>query len=129
VSRKSKIPVAARGEVAATIGGKPVIMCLTIRHLAQLETMFGAESFADTMDRLQYIRAADLAQVVELMTDSEITADEAGRLPASDVPGILRALQDVIVTAFGGGEDEKKSPAASSSNESPGENGTASPPA
>jgi hypothetical protein len=51
---------AARGEVALTIDGSPVRLCLTLGALAELEAAFGGADLGALAQRLAAPRAQDL---------------------------------------------------------------------
>lgn len=54
----------ARGEVVATLAGRPRRLCLTLGALAELETAFAAEGWEALADRLRTLSARDLTAVL-----------------------------------------------------------------
>lgn len=90
------IPLAngARGEVVATLAGRPRRLCLTLGALAELETAFGAPDWRTLAERLGTLSAADLAIVLAALlrgggeTDVDIAALE------------VREAADAVAAAF-----------------------------
>lgn len=54
----------ARGEVEAMLAGRPRRLCLTLGALAELETAFAADGWADLAGRLRGLSAKDLTTVL-----------------------------------------------------------------
>ncbi|MDP1739307.1 MAG: GTA-gp10 family protein [Caulobacter sp.] len=54
----------ARGEVVATLAGRPRRLCLTLGALAELETAFAAEGWEALAARLKSLSARDLTAVL-----------------------------------------------------------------
>lgn len=54
----------ARGEVEAMLAGRPRRLCLTLGALAELETAFAADGWADLAGRLRVLSAKDLTTVL-----------------------------------------------------------------
>lgn len=78
------MPNPYRGEVAATIGGRPLTLCLTLGALAELEASYAAEGLAGLGRRLAQggLGARDLVRIIgagargagHALTDEEIAA-------------------------------------------------------
>ena len=105
-----------RGEVAATFGGVPYTLCLTLGALAELEDRLGAEDVVALGERfaagrprardLLALLAASLRGGGHALTDAEVAA-----LPLDGGVEVLAlTLADVLVAAFGGGGEPAHPP-------------------
>lgn len=105
-----------RGEVAATFGGAPYTLCLTLGALAELEDRLGAEDLVSLGDRFARgrPRARDLLAVLAAALRGgghALTDDEVGALPLDGgVEALAQTIADVLVAAFGGGGDPAHPP-------------------
>ena len=107
-----------RGEVAATFGGVPYTLCLTLGALAELEDGLGAEDLAALGERFARgrPRARDLVAVLAAglrggghpLTNAEV----AVLVPDGGVEAVARTVADLLTAAFGGGGDPAHPPTA-----------------
>ena len=60
------MPNPQRGEVAATLNGKPVTLCLTLGALAELEASLNSSSLLELISRFEtgHIKTQDLIKVL-----------------------------------------------------------------
>ncbi len=68
-----------RGEIAAVVDGEPVVLCLTLGALAELETAFGAP---------------DLVALAERFSSGRLSASDLLRIFAAGLRGGGRAIGD-----------------------------------
>ena len=103
---------ARRGEVAVTLGGRPLTLCLTLGALAEIETAFGVDGLAGLGARFEAGRlsARDLVSVLgaaargggERVGDEDIAA-----LPvAGGLEAYARAVASLFAATFGQGDGE-----------------------
>jgi len=84
----------ARGEVVATLGGRPRRLCLTLGALAELETAFGVEDWRTLGERLGALSARDLAVVLAALM-------RGGGEDAADLAGVeVREAAEAVAAAF-----------------------------
>lgn len=107
-----------RGEVEAIVDGRPVILCLTLGALCELEAAFAVDDLASLADRFASGRlsARDVARVfaVGLTGGGTPTREEdvfAMRIDGGLV-GAATVVADLLAVTFGGAE-----PAGSSAGE------------
>lgn len=96
-----------RGEIAATLGGKPRRLVLTLGALAELEATFGVDGLAGLGARFESgsLRARDLAAILgaglrgagEAITDAEA----AGLAHPDGLPGYVATVAALLVATFG----------------------------
>lgn len=109
---------ARRGEVAVSLGGRRMTLCLTLGALAEIETAFGVDGLAGLGARFETGRlsARDLVSVLgaaargggERTTDEEIAA-----LPvAGGLDAYARAVAALFTATFGepGGQEGSAHP-------------------
>jgi len=91
----------ARGEIAATLGGEPARLCLTLGALAEIETALGLEEGGRLSERLARVGARDVTLVLEaLLRGGGLGEAEAARAAARATPGEgARAVADAFRAA------------------------------
>ncbi|GGZ45565.1 GTA-gp10 family protein [Asticcacaulis endophyticus] len=80
-----------RGEVIATLGGREVRLCVTLRALAMLEHHFGVTGLEALGARLKSLSAADLSVVLTALSLEDIASLDIG----------FQEALDAVVAAFG----------------------------
>ena len=96
-----------RGEIAATLGGRPRRLVLTLGALAELEAAFGVDGLAGLGERFETgrLRARDLAAILGAGlrgAGEAISDDEAATLAHPDgLPGYVGAVAALLVATFG----------------------------
>lgn len=95
-----------RGEIAATIAGRPYTLCLTLGSLAELEDAFGVGDLAALGDRFGggRLSAYDLATLLRIgLTGGgcPVTADEIRAWPAACLPEMVAAAAELLAATFG----------------------------
>lgn len=84
----------ARGEVVATLGGRPRRLCLTLGALAELETAFGVEDWRALAARLGSLSARDLGVVLAALL-------RGGGEDGADLGGVeVREAAEAVAAAF-----------------------------
>ncbi|MEM9965378.1 MAG: gene transfer agent family protein [Asticcacaulis sp.] len=68
----------ARGEVLATLGGREVRLCVTLRALAVLEAHFGVTGFEALGARLGGMGASDVQVVLRALVLDEVEPEAVG---------------------------------------------------
>ncbi len=68
----NRLPNGARGEVVASLGGREVRLCVTLRALAELETRFQVSGFEALGERLKGLGAVDLMVVLQALCVDEV---------------------------------------------------------
>jgi hypothetical protein len=84
----------ARGEVIAVLAGRERRLCLTLGALAELETAFALDGWADLAGRLQALSARDLTVVLAALLRGG--GEEPGDLSTVD----LRQAAEAVAAAF-----------------------------
>jgi hypothetical protein len=98
---------ARRGEIAATLSGRPRRLVLTLGALAELETAFGVDGLAGLGARFETgrLRAGDLAAIIGagLRGAGETIDDaEAARLTHEEgLPGFVAVVASLLTATFG----------------------------
>lgn len=82
------LPNAARGEVAAVIGGREVRLCVTLGALAELEGYFQVSGLEVLGARLQRMTAQDLPVVVRALA-----MDEVGEVGVEAMAAVVAAFE------------------------------------
>lgn len=80
-----------RGEVLASLSGRDVRLCVTLRALAMLEHHFGVTGLEALGERLKSLSASDLSVVLTALSLEDITALDIG----------FQEALDAVVAAFG----------------------------
>ena len=98
-----------RGEIAATLDGREVELCLTLGALAELETRFGAD-LAELVARFSAGRlaAADMLAIIgaglrgagHTFSDEEVAEMQA----EGGAVGYARIVVDLLTATFGGAD-------------------------
>jgi len=88
---------AARGEVVARLAGRERRLCLTLGALAELETAFGAEGWADLAGRLRGLSAGDLTRVLAALLRG--AGEDPGDLAAVTPGEAARAVAEAFIAA------------------------------
>lgn len=84
----------ARGEVVATLAGRPRRLCLTLGALAELETAFGVDDWRALAERLGGLNARDLGVVLGALL-------RGGGEDGGDLAGIeVREAAEAVAAAF-----------------------------
>lgn len=104
-----------RGEIAATIGGRPYVLCLTLGALAELESAFAVDDLGALGERFGAGRlsAGDLARLLGagLRGGGEPIADEEVRAwPAACLPEMATAVAELLAATFGEPEPHPPAP-------------------
>jgi hypothetical protein len=81
----------ARGEVLASLGGREVRLCVTLRALAMLERHFGVTGLEALGERLKSLSAADLSVVLTALCMEDISTLDIG----------FQEALHAVVAAFG----------------------------
>lgn len=91
----------ARGEVAATLGGSPVRLCLTLGALAEIETALRLDKAESLAERLKAVTARDVAGILHaLLKGGGMTDAEASALVLRAAPDeAARAVADAFAAA------------------------------
>ncbi len=66
----------ARGDVVRELGGREVVLCVTLRALAQLEAHFGVSGFEALTGRLSTIGARDVMVILQALCGEEVSGLE-----------------------------------------------------
>ncbi len=99
-----------RGEVQATLAGKPYRLCLTLGALAELEAALSGEDIIAFTERLSEgrIRASDIIHVLgcALRGGGHDVADEdaAQMMPAGGLSEAMQLVARLISLSFGGAD-------------------------
>ena len=123
-----------RGEVAATLDGRPVTLCLTLGALAELEAAYAVDDLAALADRFAAGRlgARDVARIFACglrgggtpVTDDDVLAAriDGGLVAAAGIVADLLALTFGVdeATASGEGVDPPRSVPGADEPPSPG---------
>ena len=96
-----------RGEVGATLDGRPHTLCLTLGSLAELEDAFGVDDLGALAARLSKgVSARDIAEVIAAGlrgAGTEATRESVERMRIEDgAAGFARLCSDLLDAAFGG---------------------------
>lgn len=101
------MPNRRRGEVAATVDGRPVVLCLTLGALCDLEAAFGVDDLVALADRFAAGRlsARDVLRVFACglrgggtpMSDVEVAAARVD----GGLVGAATAVGDLLAVTFG----------------------------
>ncbi len=98
------MPNPRRGEIAAVVDGRPVVLCLTLGALCELEAAFGVDDLVALADRFSggRLSARDVLRVFACglrggggaMSDAEVAAAriDGGLVGAADAVGALLAV-------------------------------------
>jgi hypothetical protein len=81
----------ARGEVALSIDGAPVRLCLTLGALAELEAAFDVAGFAALGERLAAMSAADLITILAALTGKSTAELAAARIDPREAASAVAA--------------------------------------
>ena len=98
---------AHRGEIAAELGGKPYMLCLTLGALAELESAFAAQSLSGLATKFEgdKLSARDLIRIIGCGlrgAGHALSDDEAASLTvAGGLQGYVRIAADLISATFG----------------------------
>lgn len=115
----------ARGEVLATINGKPVKLVVTLGVLGTLEGAFGVSSLPELNLRIARPSTADLKAIVVALSaagGNPVTGEELDAIRGREIGNLI----DAVNRAFDPGEeldDEKKPEPATKPARSPGKRG------
>ncbi len=96
-----------RGEIVATLDGKPWRLCLTLGALAELEDAFAAQDLSALVARFSEGRlsASDMATIIGcgLRGGGSAVADEEVRAMhcAAGAAGYARIVADLLAATFG----------------------------
>lgn len=95
-----------RGEVAATIAGRPYTLCLTLGALAELEDAFGVGDLSALSERFGRGRlsATDLMTLVRIGLGGggcPVRDDEIRSWPAACLPEVAAAAAALLAATFG----------------------------
>jgi len=69
---------AARGEVVASLSGREVRLCVTLKALAELEGHFQVSGFSALAERLKGVGARDLMVVLRALAMDEVEGLDVG---------------------------------------------------
>lgn len=107
---------AHRGEIAAELGGKNFVLCLTLGALAELESRFGERDLVGLASRIEAGRlsARDLLAIIgcglrgagNLLTDEEV----AGLPVQGGLSGYVDIVGRLLGATFGNGQDSPPVP-------------------
>jgi hypothetical protein len=96
-----------RGEIAAVVDGEPVVLCLTLGALAELETAFGVDDLVALAERFSSGRlsASDLLRIFAAGLRGggrPVADDEVARLHVDGgLVGIAALVADLLAVTFG----------------------------
>lgn len=89
---------AARGESTLMIDGKPVIVCLTLGALAELEQAFGCATLAELQARLKRLSAGEVKRVLQILIKEKVTEAALDSVSPGDA---ARAIAGAFHAALG----------------------------
>ncbi|SNY92803.1 Phage tail tube protein, GTA-gp10 [Cohaesibacter sp. ES.047] len=95
-----------RGEVTLILDGSPLILCLTLGALAELEDSMGLANIGELADRFSAgkVRSADLVKILGAALragGTNITDQQAARMRCEGgAAALTKALVDVLRLAF-----------------------------
>jgi hypothetical protein len=101
-----------RGEIAADLGGKRYVLCLTLGALAELEAAFGASDLVALAERFEQgrISARDAIKIIAAGlrgSGTEISDDEAAKLASpGGAAGYVKIVSSLLTATFGASPDE-----------------------
>ena len=88
----------ARGETELCINGERHILCVTLRALADMETLFGCQNLAELQIRLKRLSARELLQVLDILLRAGSGSADLDHIS----PGkAARAVADAFDAALG----------------------------
>lgn len=96
-----------RGEVEATLDGRPYTLCLTLGALAELEAAFGAADLMALAERFETGRlsASDALKVLSAGLKGgghDLSADEVAEMRIDGgAAGYVRLVADLLAATFG----------------------------
>jgi len=101
-----------RGEIAAELGGRSFVLCLTLGALAELETAFGAEDLNALAARFEAGRlsARDAIRILGAGLrggGNAVSDEEVAALPDA-LPAHLDTVARLLAATFGAGEAEAR---------------------
>lgn len=113
-----------RGEVEAVIDGEPVVLCLTLGALAELEAAFGAEDLVALGERFAAGRFA--ARDLEVILACGLSGGGRRTTPAEaatlrlegGLAGLIAVVADLFEATFGTASAEGRGEGASTSSTS-----------
>lgn len=88
---------AARGEVVVRLAGRERRLCLTLGALAELETAFRADGWADLAGRLRGLSSSDLTLMLAALLRG--AGEEPGDLAAVTPGEAARAVAEAFIAA------------------------------
>lgn len=88
----------ARGEVALTVDGRPIRLCLTLGALAELEAAFGSDGLGALAARLAAPRAGDLLVLLAALSQGGGTPFSLEQLGRAQIDPVEAAT--AIASAF-----------------------------
>lgn len=89
---------ASRGECELLIEGKPVMVCLTLGALAELEQAFGCATLAELQARLKRLSAAEVKRVLGILISGKVTEALLDKVSPGDA---ARAIAGAFHAALG----------------------------
>lgn len=107
-----------RGEVAATLDGKPYRLCLTLGALAELETAYAAEDLAALVRRFACgkLSALDLVRITGAGlrgAGNDISDEAVSRMQAENgAAGFAAVVAELLTVTFGATGDAEKETSA-----------------
>jgi hypothetical protein len=102
------MPNPHRGEIAATLDGKPFSLCLTLGALAELETAFGDDDMLGLAQRFGHGRlsARDAVRIIGAGlrgAGNQITDEAVARMQCEDgAAGFVDIVARLLAATFGG---------------------------
>ena len=100
-----------RGEIAAELGGKTYVLCLTLGALAEIEHAYGGEDLLAIAERFEAgrIRATDAIRVIGAGLrggGTDISDDAVAKLNvAGGAAGYLHIVADLLKATFMGDDN------------------------
>ena len=119
-----------RGEVAATVCGRALTLCLTLGALAEIESALAATGMAEIGARLQAMRASELAAVLGALArggGQSVTDAEVLTWPA-DIAGAIAAITAAFRAALPRAGEEATASENSGARPTPARAGSATSP-
>ncbi len=89
---------ASRGECVLMVEGKPIVLCLTLGALAELEHAFGCATLAELQVRLKRLSASEVKRVLEILIKGKVTETLLDRVSPGEA---ARAIAEAFHAAMG----------------------------
>lgn len=98
----------ARGEVAATVGGREIVLRLTLGGLARLEAALEVKTMSALVARMSDPGVNDILIFAEVLSEGALTREDLSTLPMGEATALFNAVTDALHAAFAEPEGGKK---------------------